>query len=165
MFSSQKTTWNTPAWLFEEIEKIGSIILDPCWNDGCPIHPPHTFVEEQNGLLQDWNVGPGVVYVNPPYGRQADIWSQKIYQESGRVEHLVALMPARVDTRWFHEYISKADVLCFIKGRLRFGNAKNSAPFPSLVAYWGSSQSTFLSVFSNRGACFRRARVTEKLDS
>ena len=57
-------------------------------------------------------------------------WVKKAYESKATV---VCLLPARTDTRWFHEYIYNKAEIRFIKGRLRFGNSKNSAPFPSMI--------------------------------
>ena len=55
---------------------------------------------------------------------------------------VVMLLPARTDTRWFHDYIyGKAEVR-FIRGRLKFGGSKNSAPFPSMVVIFGERKRT-----------------------
>jgi len=71
--------------------------------------------------------------MNPPYGRGINEWIKKAYKSAKQNgATVVCLIPARVDTRWWHEYCSKGEVH-FIKGRLKFGNAKNSAPFPSAV--------------------------------
>lgn len=57
-------------------------------------------------------------------------WVKKAAESNTTV---VMLLPARTDTKWFHEYIYKKAEIIFIKGRLRFGNSKNSAPFPSMI--------------------------------
>jgi site-specific DNA-methyltransferase (adenine-specific) len=43
------------------------------------------------------------------------------------------LIPARTDTKYWHEYVMKAEMVFFIKGRLKFGDSENCAPFPSAV--------------------------------
>lgn len=71
--------------------------------------------------------------MNPPYGRQIGLWVEKAYQSS--IENgatVVCLLPARVDTRWWHDYCTKGEMF-FLKGRLKFGDATNSAPFPSAI--------------------------------
>jgi len=82
----------------------------------------------------DWRKrGGGVCWMNPPYGREISPWIEKAYRsakENGAT--VVCLLPARVDTRWWHDYCAKGEVH-FIKGRLKFGNAKDAAPFPSAV--------------------------------
>ena len=82
---------------------------------------------EQDGLAQEWT---GVCWCNPPYGREIGKWVRKAAESSCTV---VMLLPARTDTKWFHDYIYGKAEIRFIKGRLKFGDAKNSAPFPSMV--------------------------------
>jgi len=70
--------------------------------------------------------------MNPPYGRVIGDWMRKAYEESQRGALVVCLVPARTDTAWWHDYAAKGDVT-FIRGRLKFGDGKNSAPFPSAL--------------------------------
>ena len=132
MFSSKTDLWSTPNDFFDKLNDEFHFTLDPCStheNAKCYKH----FTEEENGLLQDW--GNEVVFCNPPYGRQIKYWVKKAYEESQKDNtKVVMLIPARTDTIYFHEYIYHKAEIRFIKGRLKFGNAKNSAPFPSMVA-------------------------------
>ena len=131
MFSSKTDLWATPNDFFDKLNDEFRFTLDPCStheNAKCYKH----FTEEENGLLQDW--GNEVVFCNPPYGRQIKDWVKKSYEESQKDNTtVVMLIPARTDTIYFHEYIYHKAEIRFIKGRLKFGNAKNSAPFPSMV--------------------------------
>lgn len=131
MFSSKTDLWSTPNDFFDKLNDEFHFTLDPCStheNAKCYKH----FTEEENGLLQDW--GNEVVFCNPPYGRQIKYWVKKAYEESQKDNtKVVMLIPARTDTIYFHEYIYHKAEIRFIKGRLKFGNAKNSAPFPSMV--------------------------------
>ena len=131
MFSSKTDLWSTPNDFFDKLNDEFHFTLDPCStheNAKCYKH----FTEEENGLLQDW--GNEVVFCNPPYGRQIKDWVKKSYEESQKGNTtVVMLIPARTDTIYFHEYIYHKAEIRFIKGRLKFGNAKNSAPFPSMV--------------------------------
>ena len=74
------------------------------------------------------------VFCNPPYGKEMYKWVEKCYFE-GRKEHttVVLLIPARTDTKYFHDFIIHRTEIRFIKGRLKFGNSKNAAPFPSML--------------------------------
>ena len=131
MFSSKTDLWATPNDFFDKLNDEFRFTLDPCStheNAKCYKH----FTEEENGLLQDW--GNEVVFCNPPYGRQIKDWVKKSYEESQKDNTtVVMLIPARTDTIYFHEYIYHKAEIRFIKGRLKFGDAKNSAPFPSMV--------------------------------
>ena len=75
------------------------------------------------------------MFCNPPYGREISRWVKKCYEESKKPNTtVVMLIPARTDTSYFHDYIyKKAKEIRFVRGRLKFGNSKNSAPFPSMV--------------------------------
>ena len=131
MFSSKTDLWSTPNDFFDKLNDEFRFTLDPCStheNAKCYKH----FTEEENGLLQDW--GNEVVFFILPYGRQIKYWVKKAYEESQKDNtKVVMLIPARTDTIYFHEYIYHKAEIRFIKGRLKFGNAKNSAPFPSMV--------------------------------
>lgn len=135
MFSSKTDLWSTPWNFFEKLNDEFHFTLDPCStheNAKCYKH----FTIEEDGLLQDW--GNEVVFCNPPYGRQIKDWVKKAYEESQKDDTtVVMLIPARTDTIYFHEYIYHKAEIRFIKGRLKFGDAKNAAPFPSMVVIFG----------------------------
>ena len=132
LFSSKTGEWETPQDFFDKLNwRFGPFDLDPCAassNTKCI----NFFSEDQDGLLQNWEGY--TAFVNPPYGRGIDKWIQKGYEES-RKQHtkVVMLIPARTDTKYWHQYIMKADEVYFVKGRLKFGDSTNSAPFPSAV--------------------------------
>ena len=135
MFSSKTDLWSTPWDFFEKLNDEFHFTLDTCStheNAKCYKH----FTIEEDGLLQDW--GNEVVFCNPPYGRKIKDWVKKAYDESQKDNTtVVMLIPARTDTIYFHEYIYNKAEIRFIKGRLKFGDAKNSAPFPSMVVIFG----------------------------
>lgn len=135
MFSSKTDLWSTPWSFFDKLNDEFHFTLDPCStheNAKCYKH----FTIEEDGLLQDW--GNEVVFCNPPYGRQIKDWVKKAYEESQKDNTtVVMLIPARTDTIYFHEYIYHKAEIRFIKGRLKFGDAKNAAPFPSMVVIFG----------------------------
>lgn len=82
------------------------------------------------------------MFCNPPYGREIKDWVRKCYEESKKPNTVVVmLIPARTDTAYFHEYIYKRAEVRFIRGRLKFGDAKNSAPFPSMVVVFSGNDS------------------------
>lgn len=132
MFSSKTDLWSTPQDFFEQLNKEFNFNLDPCStheNAKCEKH----FTIAENGLVQSWKGDK--VFCNPPYGRELKKWVKKCYEESRNKETtVVMLIPARTDTTYFHEYVyDKAKEIRFIKGRLKFGDSKNPAPFPSMV--------------------------------
>lgn len=126
MFSSKTDMWETPQDFFNKLNKEFNFDVDVCAtkeNAKCK----KFYTLEENGLQQTWT---GTCWMNPPYGREISKWVKKASESKATV---VCLLPARTDTRWFHEYIYNKAEIRFIKGRLRFGNSNNSAPFPSMV--------------------------------
>lgn len=132
MFSSKTDQWATPQQFYDELNCEFNFTLDPCadaYNHKCNKY----FTKEIDGLTQSWSGER--VFCNPPYGREIADWVKKCYEEVLKGCQLVVLLvPARTDTKWFHNYIyKKATEIRFIKGRLKFGNSKNAAPFPSMI--------------------------------
>lgn len=126
MFSSKTDLWGTPQDLFDELDAEFHFDLDVCAlpdNAKCKRY----YTPEMDGLSQKWG---GCCWCNPPYGRQIGKWIKKA-AESGTT--VVMLLPARTDTKWFHDYILGKAEIRFLKGRLKFGGCNNSAPFPSMV--------------------------------
>ena len=135
MFSSKTNDWSTPQDFFEELNTEFQFTLDPCadkYNHKCEKY----YTEEDDGLLQDW--GGEIVFCNPPYGKAIKDWVRKAYIEGCKPNTtVVMLIPARTDTTYFHDYIyHEAKEIRFIRGRLKFGNSKNAAPFPSMVVVY-----------------------------
>ena len=131
MFSSATDNWATPQAFFDELNAEFHFDLDVCAdeiNHKCDKY----YTKEQDGLTMPWK---GIVWCNPPYGREIGKWVRKALFASVGGATVVMLIPARTDTKWFHDYIYKRDnvEIRFVKGRLKFGNSKNSAPFPSMV--------------------------------
>lgn len=132
MFSSNKDDWETPQDFFDKLNEEFHFDLDPCAD--CINHKCKKFyTKDDNGLLQDWRGH--TVFCNPPYGSKSTVdWIRKCAEEGCKPNTtVVMLIPARTDTRAFHEYIYGKAEIRFIKGRLKFGGSKNSAPFPSML--------------------------------
>jgi site-specific DNA-methyltransferase (adenine-specific) len=142
MFSSKSLEWATPQHFFDQLENMfGTFTLDPCSNES-NYKVKKRFTVQDNGLEKDWSGHQ--VFMNPPYGRQIKHWIKKAYEE-GQKENttVIALLPARTDTRYWHDYVMKSDAIYFVKGRLKFGNGENSAPFPSAVVIFRQSLHPF----------------------
>lgn len=132
LFTSTTDMWATPRAFFDQLNHEFHFTLDPCAipeNAKCA----HYFTVEINGLKQDWK---GTVFMNPPYGREIGAWLKKAYESSLEGATVVCLVPARTDTRWWHDYCMKGEIR-FVKGRLKFNDGPNSAPFPSAVVVFG----------------------------
>lgn len=129
LFSSKTDLWETPKDFFDKLDDEFHFDLDVCAlpeNAKCKRY----FTPEMDGLSQPWE---GVCWCNPPYGREVWRWVAAGQAASAAGATVVMLLPARTDTKWFHDWIyGKAEVR-FIRGRLKFGGCKNSAPFPSMV--------------------------------
>lgn len=133
VFSSNRYDWSTPTALFRVLDHEFSFTLDPCAtadNAKCERY----FTEGDDGLAQSWS---GVVFMNPPYGSTLSQWVRKAWEESQRGTVVVALIPARTDTAYWHDYVMRSSEVRFIRGRLHFGGdherTAHNAPFPSAV--------------------------------
>lgn len=136
MFSSKTDMWATPQDFFDKLNEEFNFTVDVCAipeNAKCD----KFFTPEMNGLKQEWQ---GVCWCNPPYGREIGKWVEKAYIASTFGATVVMLLPARTDTKWFHEYIYTKAEIRFIKGRLKFGNSKTAAPFPSMVVIYRNEE-------------------------
>jgi len=133
MFSSGKDDWETPDDLFKEWDEIRGFYfdLDVCANSENKKVISY-FDENKDGLSQRWH---GNCWCNPPYSK-SKFWIKKAYDSAIEgTATTVMLIPARTDTKAFHQYIyKKSNVeIEFIKGRLQFKGAKYKAPFPSMI--------------------------------
>lgn len=127
-FSSETDLHATPQDFFDKLNAEFGFDIDVCAtakNSKCA----KFYTKDDDGLSQDWA---GVVWMNPPYGREISRWMKKANEAANDGATVVCLVPARTDTNWWHEYAIQHEVR-FIRGRLKFGDAKNSAPFPSAV--------------------------------
>ena len=158
LFSSHRVDHYTPARVVERVVRaLGVIDLDPCSNsrEAPNIPAGDHFTQTENGLSRPWF---GRVYMNPPYGREIGKWARKLVDEyrAGNVHSAVALLPARMDTKWFREF--GGFPVCFIRGRLRFldqeGREQESAPFPSVVIYLGPEPERFYTEFQSLGEIY-----------
>ncbi len=127
-FSSKSDDWETPQALFDALCREFNLKRDVCASSENKKLPAYWSALD-DGLKQDWS--DQRCWMNPPYGRAIGKWVQKASQGGAAV--VVALLPARTDTRWFHEFIYNKAECRFIKGRLKFGKCKNSAPFPNMI--------------------------------
>ena len=132
LFASGHGGWETPRELYDEIDREFGFTLDTAASDDNALAPAH-YTEADNALVLPWH---GRAWCNPPYGRRVGQWVEKAYREVHEHRHalvVVMLLPARTDTRWFQDWAMRAQELRFIRGRLRFGGAKQGAPFPSVL--------------------------------
>lgn len=139
MMTSATDLWATPQWLFDELNREFGFTLDTCAlpeNAKCEKY----YTPEVDGLAQEWL---GVVYCNPPYGKEVGAWTEKAAHEVsvGNADVVVMLLPASTDTKWFHKLWENKNVeVRFLKGRLKFNDGKGSAPFPSMVCVFAKGR-------------------------
>ena len=135
LFTSDSDEWETPQSIFEPLNEKYRFTLDPCSTDVNAKCEKHYTVAD-DGLSKSW--AGERVFVNPPYGRKIAAWVDKCHKES---EHaiVIALLPARTDTAWFHNHVYGKAQVRFLRGRVKFergGVAVQSAPFPSMLVRW-----------------------------
>jgi len=132
LYSCRTDDWPTPQAFFDQLNREFKFTLDPCAsaeNAKCRWF----FTREDDGLKQNWRSHR--VFCNPPYGKAMRDWARKCYEASQGGALVALLAHARTDTRWFHDWVyGKADEIRFVRGRLKFGDGSQSAPFPSLIA-------------------------------
>lgn len=156
-FSSKSPEWYTPEHIIEGAEKaMGGIDLDPCADSERAVPATYHYTKEDDGLAQKWS---GRVYMNPPYGSAIGEWVRKLKEEyeRGEVEEAIALVPARTDTEWFS--VLRMYPRLFVKGRLKFSQHQNSAPFPSCLFYFGDNGQKFVEAFEGVGDVFGLVRL------
>lgn len=153
MFTSRSEEWETPNYVIEALSPEFKFVLDVC-ADESNNKAEYFYTKEMDSLTRDWqedveclafDVRPRsecdnwAIWCNPPYGREISKWMQKAYLEGqSGLYPVVCLVHARTDTRWFHDWAMKADEIRLIKGRIKFGDGKNSAPFPSCLVIFRS---------------------------
>jgi site-specific DNA-methyltransferase (adenine-specific) len=148
-FKSGNKEWETPESLFQPLKKEFDIVLDVCaseHNTKCKAY----IDRKGNSLVSSWStlisqLGENkAAWMNPPYGRGIDKWVKKAFDEAQKGATIIALLPARTDTSWFHNYIHNKHEVRFLKGRIKFVGAPSSAPFPSMIVIFKSKKEKFI---------------------
>lgn len=136
MPKAKSVEWETPNDLFLKLDLEFGFTLDPCAtqaNAKCAKY----YTRKQDGLAQSW--AGERVFMNPPYGKEAANWIAKAYVESNYAEVIVALLPVRSDTAWFHDFVYGKAEIRFLRGRVKFvgpNGTAGSATFPSMIVVW-----------------------------
>lgn len=142
MFSSKSDEYSTPSDFYNHLDNLFEFVFDlACSKENCKT--ADGFTKEENALDQDWfqitedcikEGKTGWLWLNPPYSMCRE-FADKCYSEMLLGAKIIMLVPSRTDTKWFHDFIYKKEgiEIEFIKGRLKFGDSKNSAPFPSML--------------------------------
>lgn len=158
LFSSESVEWYTPPATLDLARRVmGGIQLDPCSNDFFTTGADICYTWRDNGKNRSWSSE--TCFVNPEYGRSISEWVDKYLEEYDKMEQCIMLLPARVDTAWFHSL--RYDAICFLKGRIKFISGDllryrtfllgkdyamqhwdectgDSAAFPSVLTYKGT---------------------------
>ncbi len=139
--TSNTVEWYTPPEIFLPLQAEFGLDMDVCAADANAARLPQFFSPQQDGLAQDWH--PYRCWMNPPYGRAIVPWVKKAALGGARV--VVALLPVRSDTAWWHDYVMPTKVwpgaeVRFMRGRVKFlrpdGLPADPAPFPTCIAIW-----------------------------
>jgi phage N-6-adenine-methyltransferase len=139
MRSSLDDTWSTPRDFFDKLHKEFNFTLDAAALRSSAVvpnylGPDHEYGWRRDALTVEWAGASegGAVWLNPPYGREIGKFMRKANEEAKKGITVVCLVPARTDTKWWWDSVIMHEVR-FVKGRLKFGGQKNSAPFPSAL--------------------------------
>lgn len=145
MFSSATDEWATPQNFFDELHAEFGFTVDLAAseeNAKVMLYYDKTFDALKQSWMDGAPYGVSVGWCNPPYSRGLQgKFIAKAAEERRNGFLTVMLLPARTDTKAFHAHIYDASKwqpregveIRFIPGRLKFGGAANSAPFPSMV--------------------------------
>jgi phage N-6-adenine-methyltransferase len=150
LHSSERQDWQTPDNVLDVIRQVDDIALDPCTVESNPTGADAFLTPEQDGLESNWTLAAGLVYCNPPYGREVVQWADKAIVEGESGCPLILLTAARPGSRWCQRVMASADVLCFWRGRIKFRGAEHSAPFDSMFAAWNCRR-RFVDAFAPHG--------------
>lgn len=159
--NSKSVDWYTPQWIFDSLRL--EFDLDPCQPEGGVSWIPAKkyYTEKDDGLSQPWD---GNVWLNPPYGKQTPLWLEKMHKH----RFGIALLFARTDCAWFHDYIATADAILFLKGRVRFVDGLNAtkgtgAGSGSMLIAWGYSNVQVLHGMKDKGALWNMSDLSDLL--
>lgn len=154
MVSSNTNEWETPQKLFDELNKEFHFTLDPCANiknRKCKKY----YNSRDDGLLKEWNKN--IVFMNPPYGGNTKEWIKKAYYESRKGCIVVCLIVSSTDRSYWHDYIFPfASQIRFVRGRLKFGNSKTTAPFASAIIIFSKN------IYNNKIIYYPKRLICEK---
>lgn len=143
-YTSEKGYWETPSWLFDILDSFYHFDCDVAANKYNTLCKNYFSLE--NSCLD--NVWHKTNFMNPPYGSEIKSFIIKAHEEYFLRNNItIALLPARTDTRWFHNYIYKKTEILFIKNRLQYqiaGKGNRDAPFPSMIVGWGAKKQDFI---------------------
>ena len=172
--------WATPQLFLDALYAFGPVRLDPCSNKHSIVESKERWTVNKKYLPDGSKVSKkpedtfttpwpkkGLIFCNPPYGKESDVFLEKMAQEAIEGAEIIALVPARVDTARWHEHAEKADAILLWKGRISFispetGKPQSGTKFPSAVLYWGPQIARFIEVFGEYGSIRLRPKYAKK---
>jgi len=164
LHSSDRQDWQTPDDVLDVVRQVAPIALDPCTTPDnptgaqcwiAPTSPLGCGLTHSRGWSQ--LACGGLVYVNPPYGRECAVWVNRCVAEGSLGLPIVLLVAARPGSRWGQRLLASADAVCFWRGRIKFRGATAGAPFDSLFAAW-NCRARFEDAFAPHGTIMERVR-------
>lgn len=170
-FSRQSDEYETPEWLFDLLDQEFHFDCDAAAtmeNSLCEIMftkgesdalSHHDWCGYVSGADADYPVE--IFWLNPPYSKIGK-FMKKAYEESLKDALVVCLIPARTDTRYWHDYVMNAQEIRFVKGRLKFGDSKNSAPFPSVIVIFDKNAAGYVGIYPRIGKTIEQPRAGER---
>ena len=142
LFSRKSDEWTTPQWLFDLLDREFHFQVDAAaTKENAKLAVYFEDLDSVPTLEFGWYMKGAWerFWLNPPYSKIAP-FMKKAYEESLKGAIVVCLIPCRTDTRYWHDYVMMAHEIRLIKGRLKFGDGKNSAPFPSCIVIFDHSK-------------------------
>jgi site-specific DNA-methyltransferase (adenine-specific) len=144
VFSKNSDEWETPAALFEILDKEFHFQVDAAaTKENAKLSVYFEDLDAVPTLETNWYLKDAWerFWLNPPYSK-IGAFMKKAYEESLKGAVVVCLIPSRTDTAYWHDYCMKAHEIRFIRGRLKFGDGKGSAPFPSCIVIFKNKSVT-----------------------
>jgi site-specific DNA-methyltransferase (adenine-specific) len=167
LFSKASDEWGTPQWLFDLLNEEFCFHCDAAAienNTKCPLYMGEPYADALKQMVwcgyspgDDADYTVNRFWLNPPYSKIGE-FMKKAYEESQKGAVVVCLIPARTDTKYWHDYVMKAQEIRFIKGRLKFGDSKTGAPFPSVVVIFDIHRHTLGGPYPDIGPTIEQPR-------
>ena len=158
-FTNKSNEWETPRSLFKELDDEFNFTIDVCATKESA-KCERFYNKQSNGLAQSWENE--IAFMNPPYGREIGTWIEKAYRESLNGAIVVCLIPARTDTRYWHDYIFPNAEVRFLKGRVKFLNNGEEVEYIEQLGLFGEEQSEVVTSDGDMPAPFPSAVVIFK---
>lgn len=141
--ADRDSRFTPPSFMVPIYDVFGEVDLDPCGHLASPVVARRRFIlaNGDDGLTDPWSGR--FAFVNPPFSAQLD-WVRRAYEqwEVGNVKTIACLVPARVDSAFFHETVILNADIYVLQGRVRFLNLtgkSQSTPFSLMLVVFGAT--------------------------